>query len=105
MSEEESQRGGEGEPNPEELARRIIYKQKAITKAAAGETRTLTDADIMALMSQARVPASALLGHARSGGSGIYLGDYPPDATDGWIEGDWDAWDPLRSHDMDGTDG
>ena len=100
MSEEEGQRGGEGAPNPEELARRIIYKNKVITKAAAGERRTLTDADIMALMSQARVPASALLG--RAGSSGIFLGDNDP--TDGWIEGDNDPSDPLRSTDMDPSD-
>jgi hypothetical protein len=103
MSEEERQGDVEGElsAEAEEQARRLFHKQKLNMKAAARETLTLTDADIMVLKSQARRPESELLAPARLGG-GIVLRNNDP--TDSALASDRDPTDPIRITDMDPTD-
>jgi hypothetical protein len=103
MSEEERQRDVEGElsAEAEEQARRLFHKHKLSMKAAAQETRTLTDADIMILKSQARMPASALLAPARIGGV-IVLRDNDP--TDTVVAFDRDPRDDIRRTDVDEND-
>jgi hypothetical protein len=97
MSEEDRQRGGEGEEIAYEQARRLIQKQKLISKF------TLNDADITARMSQVGMPVSALLGRAGGLGGSSSDRDFGPGA-DPTLRWDFDPTDPLRQTDVDPID-
>ena len=108
MSEERRRDRADDEPSREEVMRRLNHKQKLLEKVALRSTRTLTDEDIVALISRARVPGSALLGNASMASARNVSTQQPvsdEDPRDSILYSDFDmSPDPVTVTDMDPTD-
>jgi hypothetical protein len=107
MAEDDGQQGAENEENSEELRRNLNLKQKLFEKVAIRATRTLTDADIIASVSEGRVPGSALLGgdRMRFANAKVQQPVSDEDPRDAILYSDFDfSPDPVTVTDMDPSD-